>query len=60
MSEQQLSAQIAGIAVNYNIGEFIDGQKDCRDGIPHKQGMTESYDRGYSCQYELERMVEAR
>lgn len=50
----QHSHQIAQIAINYDINEFIDGQKDCRDGVPHKAGMSESYDRGYSVQYELQ------
>ena len=37
------------------VAEFIDGQRDCRDGIPH-QSRSESYDRGYAAQYELEAM----
>ena len=50
------SHQIAQIAINYDINEFIDGQKDCRDGVPHKAGMSESYDAGYSAEYQLEQI----
>ena len=37
------------------VSEFIDGQEDCKNGIPHQPG-TKSYDRGYAAQYELEAM----
>ena len=60
MSEQQLAAQIANVAVNYNIGEFLDGQRDCRDGVKHQDGKGESYDAGFRCQYELEQIRGAR
>jgi len=36
--------------------DFLAGQVDCRDGVPHKPGMSEAYDRGYSAQYELEQV----
>lgn len=39
-----------------NINEFIDGQRDCKEGVPHKPGMGESYDTGYGVQYELEQI----
>lgn len=55
----QLSAQIAEIACNYNVLEFVNGQQDCRDGKPHIDGNGESYDRGYACQYELEQINES-
>lgn len=48
MSEQQV------------IEDFLSGQRDCRDGIPHKAGKSESYDSGYRCQYELEQMKAER
>ena len=35
---------------------FLRGQADCRDGMPHKEGMGEAYDRGYACQYESEQV----
>ena len=56
VSDKSLSAQIAAIACNYVVSEFIDGRQDCRDGIPHKDGKGESYDAGYSVQYELEQI----
>ena len=37
------------------VSEFIDGQEDCKNGVPHQSG-TKSYDRGYAAQYELEQM----
>ena len=49
-----LNSQIAEIACNYNVIEFVNGQKDCRDGVPHKDGKGDSYDRGYACEHELE------
>lgn len=53
------SHQISQIAINYDINEFIDGQRDCRDGVPHKDG-TESYNAGYAAQYQLEQIQGAR
>jgi len=38
---------------------FLQGQIDCRDGKPHQSGKGESYDRGYSTQYEMEQIQEA-
>lgn len=38
---------------------FLKGQEDCRDGKPHQSGKGESYDRGYSAQYEWEQVQEA-
>ena len=31
--------------------EFFHGQRDCKNGIPYKQGMGEDYERGYCAQY---------
>ena len=50
-----LISQIAEIACNYNVHEFVYGQRDCSKGIPHKDG-TESYNAGYSAQYQLEQI----
>jgi len=36
--------------------EFLQGQKDCRDGIPHEQGSSEDYTRGYAAQFEIEQI----
>ena len=35
--------------------DFIKGQEDCKNGVPHKP-ISEDYTRGYSAQYELEQM----
>ena len=37
----------------YDAFEFVRGQTDCREGLPHKSGQSESYDAGYSCEYQL-------
>lgn len=36
---------------------FLKGQRDCKEGIPHKSGFGEYYDRGYAAQYELEQVT---
>lgn len=36
-----------------NVFDFIQGQKDCRDGKAHAS-KSESYDQGYSLQYHIE------
>ena len=36
--------------------EFLRGQRDCKDGVPHKPNQSESYDRGYAAQYESEQI----
>jgi hypothetical protein len=56
MVSDKLNSQIAEIACNYVVSEFIDGQRDCRDGKPHFDGKGESYDAGYSAQYQLEQI----
>lgn len=56
MNIEELSAQAASVAVNYDIHEFVNGQKDCRNGVSHEAGRSESYDRGYSFEYEFEQI----
>ena len=36
--------------------DFLRGQKDCRNGVPHKPMQSEAYDRGYGAQYEKEQL----
>lgn len=43
-----------------NADDFLRGQSDCKDGIPHKPNMSDDYDRGYSAQYELEQLLMAK
>ena len=43
-----------------DLEQFINGQQDCRDGIPHRHGMPEYYDRGYSYQYHIEQISSER
>jgi hypothetical protein len=35
------------------------GERDCRDGVPHKEGMSEAYSLGYSYQYAAEAREDA-
>lgn len=44
------------VQTELSVNKFIDGQRDCANGIPHKPGMGESYDSGYGFQYSLEQM----
>jgi hypothetical protein len=37
-----------------NTDEFLRGQRDCAEGLPHKEGQPEFYDRGYQFQYFIE------
>lgn len=39
--------------------DFIRGAKDCKKGVPHKEGMPEAYNRGYSAQYQHEQNMTA-
>ena len=36
--------------------DFLQGQRDCRDGIPHKSG-SDAYNRGYAAEYASEQQV---
>lgn len=53
------SSSVASTASNYDIHEFVRGQKDCRDGVEHQSGNSESYDEGYATQYALEQILSA-
>jgi hypothetical protein len=55
-NNEVMPAKVAEIACNYDVIEFVNGQQDCKDGVPHKDGMGESYDAGYRVQYELEQI----
>lgn len=52
-NNEVMSAKVAEIACNYNVIEFVNGQQDCRDGIPHRD-KCESYNAGYRTQYAIE------
>ena len=36
--------------------DFLQGQRDCRDGVPHEQGKSDAYTRGYGTQYERDQL----
>ena len=38
------------------VGDFVRGQRDCKNGVPHEAGKSASYDRGYAAEYELEQI----
>ena len=42
-----------------NCAEFLKGQIDCQEGVPHEAGKSADYDRGYSAQYTHEQNMEA-
>jgi hypothetical protein len=33
--------------------DFLQGQRDCHDGIPHKPDQSDAYNRGYAAEYEM-------
>lgn len=39
--------------------DFLRGQRDCRDGKPHRDGQSEAYDLGYNIQYVLNQINDA-
>lgn len=47
------AAKRAANRLDINPDEFLSGQRDCQNGVPHKADRSRSYDRGYSTQYEL-------
>lgn len=43
-------------AIDIIADDFLRGQRDCKGGMPHKAGQSESYDRGYGAEYEKEQV----
>ena len=41
-----------------NTDDFLRGQRDCKAGVPHKDG-TVDYNRGYSAQFEIQEALSA-
>lgn len=37
--------------------DFLQGQRDCQEGVPHKAGHSKDYDRGYMTEYEREQVL---
>lgn len=37
--------------------DFLQGQRDCKDGVLHEAGKSAHYDAGYSSQYEAEQLA---
>lgn len=46
--------------IDMNTDQFLQGQRDCRDGVPHQAGKGADYDRGYAAQYEADQIADAR
>jgi hypothetical protein len=40
--------------------DYMLGMKDCENGVEHKEGKSDSYNEGYSSQYEYEQVESAR
>ena len=36
--------------------EFLRGQRDCQEGLPHQTGESDAYNRGYATEYEAEQI----
>ena len=49
--------QVIGSGVATRLHEFIDGMRDCRNGVAHQAGKSKEYDDGYAAQYELEQII---
>lgn len=41
---------------SYDTFEYVRGQADCRDGMPHKANQSASYDAGFNTEYQLEQI----
>lgn len=53
------SLEAANAAANHDVIAFVQGQQDCKYGEPHADGKGESYDAGYSFQYQLQEVLAA-
>jgi hypothetical protein len=40
-----------------NTREYLDGQRDCRDGLPAKLNASDDYYEGFGTQYQAEQML---
>jgi len=40
--------------------DFLEGQSDCKLGVAHRAGNSDSYDRGYAAQYEWTEILTAQ
>ena len=40
-----------------NSNEYLNGQRDCKDGVQHVEGKHPDYDAGYASQYEAEQLA---
>ena len=36
------------------VGDFLQGQRDCKDGVAHESGKSKDYDSGFNYQYWIE------
>lgn len=49
--------QVINSSISTMVHDFIDGMRDCRDGVAHQSGKSKHYDDGYSAQYQLEQVT---
>jgi len=42
------------------LNDFIRGEEDCKNGVPHKSGQSREYDEGYGFQYQKEQREGAK
>ena len=43
-----------------DVDEFVRGQRDCREGLPCKEGESVYYQRGYGAQYQINAVSDAK
>ena len=36
--------------------DFLNGQRDCKEGVAHEAGKSKAYNDGYSAQYEFDQV----
>ena len=52
--EQQKDVTKSQSSDEFNESEFLDGQRDCAEGVEHNINQSVSYDHGYATQYQHE------
>lgn len=40
-----------------NTDDYLQGMRDCKDGVPHKSGKSQDYDDGYATEYERQEVL---
>jgi len=54
----RITQQKVSVMNNYST-DFLQGQRDCKKGIPHESGKSQAYTRGFATQYTAEQTMTA-